>query len=329
VLEGAASASGGHARAALERQVLERGGRLSEGPEEGRGRVAGLDVLVLHSRLEGKDDEQILRFLAGEGRDLVIAVGPRFLGSASRAARDFPGLRFAVIGVRDRDLPAMPNLASVRFDEAQSAFMVGVLAGLMVAGESKARLGFIGGMDSSTTRSCQAGFQAGAAWAVPALRAPGLLLSQYCGRTEAALSDPAAAQAIAASQFKRGAAIVFHEAGASGKGLFAAARAAGRLAIGSGGDRLGDCVAATTRERIDVAVAILVDELFATGTVRGGSRLVGLKEGAVGYDSDDSRKATLVAFLPRLEEARGKIQSGEIQVPGDEESAARFIKGLK
>jgi basic membrane protein A and related proteins len=333
VLEGASGDSRGSAgelaAAALERLVRERGGRLSEGPEEGRGRPAGLDALVLHSRLEGRDDEQLLRFLAGEGRDLVIAVGPRFLGSLARVARDFPRLRFAVIGAGDGGRAAAPNVTAIAFDEAQAAFMVGAFAGLMVGGESAAKLGFIGGMEGAATRSCQAGFQAGAAWASPGLRRPGFLLAQNCGRTEAAFSDPAAAQAIAVSQFRKGASIVFHAAGASGRGLFAAASAAGRLAIGSGGDRLSECVVAATRDRADVAIALLVDELFATGTVRPGLRLIGLKEGAVGYDVDDTRKATLVAFLPRLEEARGKILSGEIQVPGDEESAARFVKALK
>ena len=83
------------------------------------------------------------------------------------------------------------------------------------------------------------GFQAGAAYALPALRKPGSLLAQYCGRYAAAFDDPAVARAIADSQYKKGARILFHAAGASGRGLFDAARAAVFL-HGRAGDQAAD-----------------------------------------------------------------------------------------
>ncbi len=329
-------ALGDLAYAGLERQVRERGGRiydLAEG-QEPKGRAAGLDARCLASALEGRDGDQLLRVLAEEGRDLIVGVGPSFSGPLARVAKDYPRTRFALIGADAGALPEAPNLASLSFDDAQGAFLIGALAGYMVSGKDmpgapKPKLGFIGGADTDATEAYQSGFQAGAAYAAPALRKPGALLAQYCGRYAAAFDDPAVARAIADSQYKKGARILFHAAGASGRGLFEAARAAGALAMGSGGDPVGGPVVASMREGADVAMSRLIEELFSTGTVKAGARTLGLKDGAVDFAIDAALRDSLASILPRVEEARARIASGEIAVPSDGEAAARFIKSLK
>jgi basic membrane protein A len=319
-------ALGDSLRAGLELALRDRGGRIVEdGPAASSG-AAGLDLHCLSSKLEGRDDEQILRVLAGEGRDLVIAAGARFAPALARVARDFPKVRFALVGAPRLSREVPENAAYLSFDDSEAAFLAGALAARMSGGASKAKLGFVGGADDPGSRAYQAGFQAGAAYALPAFRRQGALLAQFCGSFEGGYSDPA--EAIAAAQFKKGAVIVFHAAGAAGQGVYAAARKAGARAMGSGGDAAGGVVAAAAVERGEAASALLLDELFASGTVKSGFRLLGLKEGAVALSLDPGAKDGPAAFAAEIEALRARVASGEIRVPFDEASEAEFLKSL-
>lgn len=330
----------------LERQVAQRGGRLVDGREgeTASGRVPGLDARCLYTKLAGRDGAQILRSLAEEGRDLVVAVGPSFSSSLSEVARDFPRVRFAIIGAGLGGMPAAPNASSYSFDGAQGSFLLGALAGYMVSGEdrpgvAKPKLGFIGGADTPAVHACQAGFQAGAAYAAPALRRPGSLLALYCGRYAAAFDDPEVARAIALSQLKKGARVLFLAAGASGRGAAQAAFEAGALAMDYSEDTLSEetlsedkatgSVSAAIAPRSDVAMASLIGELFASGTVSAGAKALSAKDGALDVAVAGAKREVLAAYLPLVEQARERIASGEIEVPGDDASAAEFISALK
>ena len=322
-------------RSGLEREVRERGGRIVEAEPSigsaGTGVPAGapgLEARVLSSRLEGRDDEQLLRFLAAEGRDLVIATGARFAPALARVARDYPRVRFALIGAPRGFRDGSANAAYIAFDDAQGAFLAGALAARMASGAPRPKLGFVGGADDQAGRSYLAGFSAGAAYVLPAFRKPGALLAQFCGRFEGAYFDPRTAEAIASSHYNKGAAIVFHAAGAAGQGVYAAARKAGLPAMGSDGDGPGGVVAAATVERGDAALAGLVEELFASGGVKAGSRLLGLKEGGVACVLDLSVKDGPAAFAAGLDALRERVASGEIRVPFDDASEAEFLKSL-
>jgi ketopantoate hydroxymethyltransferase len=60
-----------------------------------------------------------------------------------------------------------------------------------------------------------------------------MILVQYCGRDARARDDAAMASAIARNMYGSGAEIIYHDAGASSGGLFAAAASQGKLAIGA------------------------------------------------------------------------------------------------
>jgi basic membrane protein A and related proteins len=316
-------------RAGLERAVRERGGRITEDAPAPSPAVAGIDLHFLSSKLDGRDDEQILRALAEEGRDAVIATGGRFASVLPRVARDFPRVRFVLIGAPRDFRDASANAAYLAFDDAQGAFLAGALAAYMLSGAPKAKLGFVGGTDEPGGRAYQAGFQAGAAYAAPAFRRGGAFLAQFCGRQSGAAFDQATAEAIAASQYKKGAAIVFHAAGAAGQGVYAAARKAGALAMGSGGDLPGGEVVAATVEKGEIAVALIVDELFASGSVKSGARLLGVKEGAVDCALGQGAKEGPAAYPARLGALRELIASGSLRVPYDDASEADFLGSLR
>ena len=202
----------------------------------------------------------------------------------------------------------------------------------------------MGGMDDTATRGNEAGFVAGAASANAALRRPGALLVQYCGRDAKALEDPAMASAIAQDMYGSGAEIVYHDAGASSAGLFAVAGAQGKLAIGADLDQgyaearrvPGDAtsesafaIVTSMEKRLDRALVLLAGELVATGRVRGGARTLGLAEGCLGLAVNEANRGRLAPYSDMLATLAARVASGGIRVPADGIQAAQFLKELR
>jgi basic membrane protein A and related proteins len=256
----------------------------------------------------------------------VIATGTRFAPTIVRVARNFPRVRFALIDAPRDFRDASPNATYLAFDEAQSAFLAGALAARLCSGVRKPKLGFVGEADEPATRASQAGFLAGAGYVLPAFRRQGAVLAQYCGHADGVAAPVSEAQA--SSQYKKGAVIVFNAAGAAGRGVYAAARKAGRLAIGSGGDLPGGEIVAAVYRKGDAAVGLLIEELFASGSVKAGTRLLGLKEGMVGCSVDEAAMDGAQPRLVELEAWRALIASGSLRVPFDDASEAEFLKSL-
>ena len=309
-----------------------------------------VEFRLVESRLRGEDREQLLRVLAEEGCTLVCAIGQGYGEAAAKVAQDHPTLRFAVIDAvveagNGSPAPApASNVCLVAFAEAEGSFLAGALAGLVVADRPGAKVGFMGGIDNAATHRYEAGFVAGAASANAALRRPGMILVQYCGRDARALEDPAMASAIAQDMYRSGAEIVYHDAGASSAGLFAVAGAQGKLAIGAdldqgyaearrltGGSSRETAFAIITsmEKRLDRAILLLSQELIETGTVRGGVRVLGLAKGGLGLASNEANRARLAPYAEKLETFAADVSSGGMRVPADDAQASQFLKELR
>lgn len=326
------------------RQVAEAyGGYIKDDPD-GTRFGNKIQLRYLESRLEGQDREQLLRVLAEEGCDLVFGVGFLFADVIQKAARDFPETSFAIIDASLPDLTESSNLVCVSFADEEGSFLVGALAGMALRDKPKAKVGFIGGMDVPLIHRFDSGFRAGAAFANPALRKSGMILRQYCGKDKSAFADPEAAKAIASSQYKAGAEIVYHAAGGSGSGLFEAAREAGKLAIGVDSDQglaysangkdparaaIGAFILTSMQKRVDRAVFVLSTELIGTGRVKGGYRHFDLANDGVGFAVNSYNKDRLAPYEDMLGDLKARIVSGEIRVPDDDSSCADFIAGLR
>mgnify|MGYP001166116132 CR=1 FL=1 len=326
---------------------------------------------LVESRVRGEDREQLLRVLAEEGCALVCGVGPDYGGPAATVARDYPGRRFAVIdAARDAYSDAAMGLADengsgrlagpsaaragspeagrpgsvcyVSFSEAEGSFLAGALAGLAVQGKPGAKVGFMGGIDDAAAHRYEAGFIAGAASENASLRRPGMILVQYCGRDARARDDAAMASAIARNMYGSGAEIIYHDAGASSGGLFAAAASQGKLAIGADLDQgraesrrgaqareASAAIITSMEKRVDRALLLLAQELIGTGTVRGGPRILGLAEGGTGLARNEENRARLAPYSDRIDELVARIASGELRVPEDAVQASRFLKELR
>lgn len=137
------------------------------------------------------------------------------------------------------------------------------------------------------------------------------------GTTPAAWNDPTKGGELAKSQFDRGADVVYAAAGGTGMGVYQAAKDSGKLAIGvdSNQNHLQPGTMLTSMlKRVDVAV----EDAFTSaknGTWKPGIKVLGLKEGGVGYAVDEHNKGLLTAeMIEKLEAAKADIISGKIKV---------------
>ena len=261
---------------------------------------------------EGADRESALRTLAARGVDLVIGVGFIFGPDLERLAAQFPAVKFAGIdyapsqGVAPRD-----NLAALAFREHEGSFLVGAIAGLV----SRTHVvGFVGGMKIPLIRKFEAGYVAGVKHVCPTCR----VLGAYAGTEPKAFADPSLGEELASAQYASGADIIFHAAGKTGDGVFAAAKHHRALAIGVDSDQyeaMPCCVLTSMVKRVDVAVVEVVREV-SEKRFRGGMHELGLADEGVTFVADERNRHLLPPeVVQRARAIALEIQAGTIQVP--------------
>ncbi len=261
---------------------------------------------------DGSDRESALRQLASQGNALVIGVGFIFSDDIRKLAEEFPETKFACIdysATPGQDVPA--NLAGLRFHEHEGSYLVGAIAALTTKTSS---VGFVGGMDIPLIHKFEAGYRAGAKRVCPECT----VLSTYAGTEPKAFSDPIAGKELALAQFAKGVDVIFHAAGKTGSGVFNAAKAQGKWAIGVDSDQFHEmpcCVLTSMVKKVDVAVFEVVQDVVL-GHFVGGIRELGLKQGGVDFVYDQNNADRIPAeVLERANALRKEITTGKIQVP--------------
>jgi basic membrane protein A and related proteins len=204
---------------------------------------------------EPEDAKQTrLRQLAREGYNPVIAVGYAYADALKAVAPEFPGTKFAII---DEQIEGVPNVTSLVFAEEQGSFLVGVIA----AHKSKnCHIGFVGGVNTPLIQKFEAGYVAGAKAAAPDIKIERKYLTpagDFSG-----FQDPNKGAEVATGQLEAGADVIYHAAGASGKGVFSSVKSANGQAIGVDSDQYNqptvaeykDVIISSMLKRVDLAV---------------------------------------------------------------------------
>jgi basic membrane protein A and related proteins len=291
--------------------------------------AAGLDRIKNELNIETRELNAVLgesendkytrlKILCDAGFNPIIAVGFIYAGAdakngpIARAAKDCPNTKFAII---DDGSAAAPNLANLVFAEEQGSFLVGAAAAL----KSKANhVGFIGGCTIDLIKKFEAGFIAGAKAVTPAITITSNYLStpaQQC----AGFNDPGNGEVQANGIYEKGADVIYHAAGGSGSGLFKAAAAKGKLAIGVDSDQYQvvsdakqkDVIITSMLKRIDVAVFNFVKEM-GEDKFTAGVRVFDLKVDGVGYSTSGGKVDDIKT---KLDDYKQQIVDGKITVP--------------
>jgi basic membrane protein A len=287
--------------------------------------AAKVEVKDLEPTAGGENREELLRLLAGEKYDLIFGIGFLFTDSITRVAKQFRGVRFGIVdGFIDKE----PNVTSLLFNEHEGSFLVGAAAALK---SQTGKVGFVGGMKIPLIEKFEAGYIAGAKYVRPSIE----VFSDYAGTTGEAFRDPVKGKELATAQYDRGADIIYHASGGTGIGVFEAAVAKKKWAIGVDADQSLTAkpdqraqILTSMMKRVDVAVYETIKDLVG-GKSRAGVRSFGLKEGGVGYAVNQYNRELMKSITPRLEALKRDIIAGKIEVPTDRRQLDAFVKTLK
>ncbi len=281
-----------------------------------------LGAVVIEETTDGTEPnrEELLRSLATEN-DLVIAVGFSFDNSIKKVAAANPDTNFAGVDIQQgNDPPA--NFASLLFNEAEGSFLVGAAAALTTKTD---KVGFIGGVCATPDElieKFEAGFIAGVKTVNPDITVETEYLSDWDNL--AGFGDVAGGKRVALRMFGEDADVVFHAAGGSGAGLFAAAKDFSKAegtkvwAIGvdsdqyhTAGESVREHILTSMLKRVDIAVYNII-EAQKNGEFSGGPVDDNLSNGGVGYSTSGGFVDDIKDWL---EDYKTRIINGEIEVP--------------
>ena len=258
-----------------------------------------------------------LKLLCQGGYNPVIAVGFVYAGvdpangPLAKAAKDCPNTKFAII---DDASATAPNIANLVFAEEQGSYLVGAAAALK---STTGHIGFIGGCKVDLIGKFEAGYIAGAKAVKPDIKVDSNYLSTVADKCSG-FNDPAKGQTAAAGMYDAGADIVYQAAGGSGTGVFQAAKAKGKKAIGVDSDQYNtvdpavkDVIMTSMLKRVDTAVFSFVESM-GKNQFKAGTEVFDLKKDGVGYSTSGG---FIDDIKSKLEDYKSKIVSGAITVP--------------
>jgi basic membrane protein A len=266
------------------------------------------------SAVQGESDQQKqdrLELLAKAGYNPIVAVGFAYAPALKKAAANYPNVKFAII---DDNSVTLPNVEGLLFHEEQSSFLVGVAAALATKTKN---VGFIGGVKGTgLIEKFQAGYVAGVHAVDPTIKVQVAYIT--VAPDFGGFNDPAKGKVIAKGQYDAGADVVYHAAGGSGSGLFDAAKAANKLAIGVDSDQYQSApsdekslILTSALKGVDTAVFNFIED-YSNGKFTAGFTRFGLKEGGVGYATSNP---AIDPYKAKIDEYKQKIIDGQITVP--------------
>jgi len=278
---------------------------------------------------DGSDRKDRLETVVTGGNKLVIGVGFLWNAAITQGSQDHPDVSFGLID----DVSLLPgpdgkpftaddvppkNVRDMTFAEEQGSYLVGVAAGLKTTTK---KVGFIGGVQTDLIKKFEAGFVAGVKSVNPAITVDVKYITQPPDFT--GFNNAAKGKEIANGMYGAGEDIVYAAAGASGTGMFQAAKdasAKGTKVWGIGVDSdqyntvgadLQQYVLTSMVKHVEVAVYEIIRD-FVQGKYTADHKVYDLKAGGVGY-------ATSGGFVDdikdKLEAVKADIISGKVTVP--------------
>ncbi len=256
--------------------------------------------------------EERLQQLVDAGYTHIVAVGFAYAASVGKAAKANPDVHFAIVDDASDDSKG-PNVDQITFAENEGSFLVGAAAALK---SKSGEIGFVGGVNVPLIQKFEAGYVAGAKAVNPSIKVDVQYLTQppdFSG-----FGDPAKGKTAADGMFQKGADIVYAAAGGSGGGVFTAAKAAGKLAIGVDSDQaltapadVRSVIMTSMIKKVDVAVFDFIKSA-ADGKELTGNKVYDLKAGGVDYSTTGGQVDDIKS---KLDDYKQQIIDGKITVP--------------
>lgn len=261
--------------------------------------------------------EELLRLLAADGYNPVIAVGYMYSGSLATVAAEFPDTTFAIVD----SVVEGANIASLDFVAEQGSYIVGVIA---ASASKSGKIGFIGGQEIPLIKAFEAGYTQGAKSVNPDIQVQTAYMGP--GSDETAWSVPDKAKTATAAMIDKGVDVAYAAAGGSGLGMLQALVAAGGSkkgywGIGVDSDQYTVAAYADVKDVILTSMLKRVDSsVFAVvKSVVDGSPLTGWQKFDLARDglSYSTSNPAVNPYKAAADAAAAKIKSGEIKVAAE------------
>jgi basic membrane protein A and related proteins len=267
-----------------------------------------IDIKQLEPDSEGSNRAELMRSLADQGYGYIIGVGFAFADDMEKIAADYPDVKFGIVDAT----VDQPNVTGLVFAEEQGSYLVGAIAAQATKAD---QIGFVGGVETELIKKFQAGYEAGVEKVNSDVKVDVKYLTpdgDFSG-----FQDPAKGETTAEGLYSSGDDVVYHAAGLSGTGVFKAAAAEDRLAIGVDSNQYFQvpaaqqkCVLSSMIKRVDVAVYDSIQD-YVDGDLQGGADVFDLKNGGIDY-------ATQGGQIPdpgQIDDLKQQIIDGKIEVP--------------
>jgi basic membrane protein A len=266
----------------------------------------GISVAYLTSTTDADYAPNIETFV-DEEYDLIVCVGYMLAEATREAAENYPDQQFAIVD--DTSNADLENVSCLMFRAEQASYLVGYVAGMMT---EKDTVGLVLGMASDTMHLFGYGYTAGVLDANPNAK----ILQANAN----SFGDPALGSTLATNFITNDADVIFHAAAATGTGVITECDAKGAMAIGVDSDQnylAPETVITSAMKRVDNAVYSVCEKLV-NGTLDGGVTMYDITNEGV----DIAPTTTLLPeeVITAVEDVKGKIVSGEIEVPTTKEA---------
>ncbi|MFC4010588.1 BMP family protein [Nonomuraea purpurea] len=270
----------------------------------------GAEIKELSPAADGSNRGDLLRQLADAGYNPIIGVGFAYGEDIKKAAEEYPEIQFAVVDSASN----APNVTGLLFAEEQGSYLAGVAAATK---SQSGHVGFVGGVQNDLIKKFEAGYVAG----VKSVKADAKIDIKYLTPDGdfSGFKAPDKGKVAAEKMYQDGADIVYHAAGDSGLGVFQAAAAAKKQAIGVDSDQrqtvketdLQPVIMTSMLKRVDVGVFEFIKA--AQGGAKGGSNTTyDLKVDGVGLSTTGGE---IDDIKDKLDAAKKDIVDGKITVP--------------
>ena len=187
----------------------------------------GIEATTIEAGYNSSTWGEQLEAAAGDDYDVLIVGSALMRDLLSEVAEKHPDKRFIIYDSSvDYAEGGYENVYSVLFRQNEGAYLAGVYAGLMT---ESGTIGLLGGQNSTTINDFVVGYRQGAESVRPNI----VVLVRYAETW----NDAALGEEMASEMYNEGADIVFQAAGTTGLGVFKAAEASGKYAIGVDSDQ--------------------------------------------------------------------------------------------
>ena len=259
----------------------------------------GAEIKELSPKEDGSDRADLLRQLADDGYNPIVGVGFSYGEALDTVAKEYPKVSFVRI---DGGPTTVTNAAVASFAEQEGSYLVGVAAALKTKTN---KIGFVGGVKGPIIDTSYAGYKQGAMAVKADIKIDDKRLA--AGEDDKAFKNSAGGKTAATALYDAGADIVFHAAGLSGAGVFEAATAADKWAIGVDSDQYLTAspaqqkhILTSSLKRMDVAVFDFA-KAFKDGTTKAGFDAYDMKRDGVDYSASGGFVDDIKAKIDELQ----------------------------